>query len=408
MDSGTRQADRNRIFQLRLTNFLHGAAGATIGFNVLFLKTHGMNPGTVGIVMGLNALFGAVSPPVWGIFADKIQSKYRIFVYTILGAAVVSVLVPISAGVSIGGVLLTTAIIPCMNFFRMPSQSMLDAATVTASTMVEGMEYSSVRYWMSIGFTVMSFAYSPLVSLFGVAFPFYAYVFFTILLFLSRKNIRQYDVRKEQKSGSKESMQFSRLFTNYYLIVFLVINILMMVPLNCMSMLPYLLTDIGANASLIGTVTGVRVCGEILVLILAQRIRRVLSQPMMMSMAVVCVLTEQTLYQLAGSVPAVAIAASFGGASFGFILSTGFNYVNNLAPEGLKATSISLYSIGGPIAGVIVSFIGGQIIMYQGVRMLFLYAELCMVLWLILFIGSFVFGEKVLKKAPPMPFIRRV
>ena len=408
MDQQAGQLNRKRIFELRLANFLHGAAGATIGFNVLFLKTQGMDPGMVGIVMGLNSLLGAVSPPLWGIFADRIHSKYRIFVYTILGAAAVSMVVPVSAMVSIGGVLLTTAIIPLMNFFRMPSQSMIDAATVTASTMVEGMEYSNVRYWMSIGFTVMSFAYSPLVSLFGVAFPFYAFVFFTALLFLSRKTIRQYDVQQGHKDGPKPKMELSRLFKNYYLIVFLTINILMMVPLNCMSMLPYLLTDIGADASLIGTVTGVRVCGEILVLIFAQRIRRLLSQPVMMSMAVLCVLAEQTLYQLAHSVPAISAAAVFGGASFGFILSTGFNYVNNLAPDGLKATSISLYSIGGPVAGMLVSFIGGQIIMYQGIRTLFLYTESCMILWFLLFIGSFAFGEKVLKKKPPMPFFKRV
>ena len=126
MDSDAR-ADRNRILQLRLTNFLHGASGATMGFNVLFLKTQGLSPATVGIIMGINAIVGAVSPPIWGIFADRIQSKYKIFLYTILGACVVSVLIPVSAAISIGGVILATAMIPFMSFFRMPSQAMIDA-----------------------------------------------------------------------------------------------------------------------------------------------------------------------------------------------------------------------------------------------------------------------------------------
>ena len=252
----TQQSDRRRIFQLRLVNFMHGATGATLGFNVLFLETQGMSPGTVGVVMGFTALIGAISPPIWGLFADRIQSKYRIFVLTMLGACAVSVLIPVSSVISIGGVLLATAMIPLMSFFRMPNQAMIDAATVTASTMVEGMEYSNVRYWMSIGFTVISFAYSPLVSLFGVSFPFYAFAFFTVLLYLSRKTLQQYDVQTEHKPAKRESLQLSRLFKNYYLMTFLVINILMMVPQNCSALLPYLLSALGTNTSLIGTVTG--------------------------------------------------------------------------------------------------------------------------------------------------------
>ena len=128
---------------------------------------------------------------------------------------------------------------------------------------------------------------------------------------------------------------------------------------------------------------------------------------MMMAMAVLCMIVELTAYQIAGNIFYVAAAAFFGGASFGFILSTGFNYVNDLAPAGLKATAISLYSIGGPVAGILVNFIGGQVIAFQGIHMLYLYAECCIAAWLVLFIGSYLFGEKILKKKPPMPLFRR-
>ena len=143
-------------------------------------------------------------------------------------------------------------------------------------------------------------------------------------------------------------------------------------------------------------------------MVFSHKIRRVLTQPMMMAMAVLCSLVELIAYQFATGFVSVAGAAFFGGAYFGFILSTGFNYVNNLAPQGLKATAISLYSIGGPVAGVIVNFIGGQIITYQGIRTLYLFAAACMVLWLVVFVLSYYFGEKVLKKPAPMPLFRRV
>ena len=147
MELSAGQSDRQRRFLLCLVNFLQGAAGATITFHVLFLKTHGMSPSLVGIVMAINSLLGALSPPIWGVIADRIRSKYRIFIYTVLGTAIACAFVPTSAYISIGGILLTSAMIPMLNFFRMPSQAVLDATAVTASTMVKGMEYSNVRYW---------------------------------------------------------------------------------------------------------------------------------------------------------------------------------------------------------------------------------------------------------------------
>ena len=60
-----------RIWQIRSLNLLHGMASATIGFNVLFLQTAGMDPRTVGVVMGINALVGALSSTPVGVFCGQ-------------------------------------------------------------------------------------------------------------------------------------------------------------------------------------------------------------------------------------------------------------------------------------------------------------------------------------------------
>lgn len=398
-----------RIWQIRSLNLLHGMASATIGFNVLFLQTAGMDPRTVGVVMGINALVGALSPPLWGYFADKIQSKYRIFLYTILGSCIASFLVPLSATVKILGVMLTTAMIPMLNFFRMPSQSVLDTATVTASKVVPGMEYSSVRWWMSLGFTAMSFAYSPLVDLFGVNMPFFGFVLFGVAMLMGSKTLIQYEVPQEgQPESPAGGMQLSRLFTNYYLMVFICINILIMIPLNAGMMIPYLLSEVNADTAMVGIITGVRVSAEIMALLLAPRIKRVLQKPMILVVAALLFICEMTSYQIANSFITVALSAMFGGAGFGLVLSTGYNYVNELSPKGLEATAISLYTMGLSAAGVLTSFLGGQIIALQGIRMLYVYCGACVILWLIIFVGSYFVGEKALKIKAPIPFFRRV
>ena len=76
MQQGSKQA-RKCIWQLRMSNMFFGMCSATIGFHVLFLQTNGMTAGEVGLVMSLNAALGTVAPPLWGLVADKIQSKER-------------------------------------------------------------------------------------------------------------------------------------------------------------------------------------------------------------------------------------------------------------------------------------------------------------------------------------------
>ena len=96
------------------------------------------------------------------------------------------------------------------------------------------MVYSDVRMWLSIGYTVMSFAYSPLMDLFGVGAPYYGFAFFAVIVFLLRKNLKQYDVKTEgKKSIPLKELQVSRLFKNYYLMVFIVINVLHCICAKC-------------------------------------------------------------------------------------------------------------------------------------------------------------------------------
>ena len=402
--------DRKRIWQMRIINLLHGMGSATIGFNILFLQTKGLDPGAVGIVMGVNALVGALSPPIWGLVADKMRSKHRVFVLTILGTCVASLLVPVTATVRIFGVILATACIPLMNFFRMPSQSVLDTASVSASTVVPGMDYSNVRCWMSIGFTVMSFGYSPLVGIWGADLPFFAFVVFGVLMVVFSRTLKQYDAAEPetQSPGETKKPGLGRLFKNFYLMVFILINVLIMIPLTSSMMVMYLVEEVGADAAMVGIVTGTRVCAEIGMLLLSVRLKRVLSKPAIMTLAAVLFLLEMTVYQFVGSFFALALSVLLGGAGFGLVLSTGFNYVNDLAPEGLKATAIALYTMGLSLAGTLTSFLGGQIVQYQGIRMLYIYGLGSVVLWLILFYGSYFVGEKILKKKAPLPLFRRV
>ena len=403
MQQGSKE-ERKCIWQLRISNMFFGMCSATIGFHVLFLQTNGMTAGQVGMVMSLNAAVGVLAPPLWGLIADKIQSKYKVFLYALLGGAVTCFFVPVSATIKIGAALLSAGLVPLVNFFRMPSFSMLDAINVTASTQVKSMVYSDVRMWMSIGYTVMSVGYSPLIHLFGVGAPYYGFAVFSTIVFLLRKNLKQYDVKTEgKKSIPLKELEVSRLFKDYYLMVFLVINVLIQIPQNCAFFRSYLLEEIGGSMTMVGVLSGVRVTAEVLTMMGARQLKQRFSVPTLMAASAVSFLLEMGLYQLVGQVWQMAAVECFGGIAYGLILGCAINYVNELAPKGLEATAISLYSIGNPLAGVLANLFSGQIIMAVGVRTVYMYSFACVVLWLAIFYGSFFLGRRWLHKEPPVP-----
>ena len=357
MDTKLSVVDKRPVNKLRVLYFLHGMANAAIVFNVLFLQTNGLDAGAVGVVMGINAIIGIISPPIWGFFADKIQSKYRIFTYTVLGTIAASLLIPLSSGIKIGGIILGTAFIPLANFFRMPSRSVLDAATVSACDEYAHMDYSDIRKWMSIGFTVTSTIYSPLVGLFGVGFPYYAAAFFAGLMVVNNKILKHYENSDcEVATISAREMGLSRLFKNYYLAVFLILNLFIMIPQTSNMMMPYLIEAVGADTSLVGIITGIRVLLEFSTLAVSLYIKRKLTKPVMMLLAATLYLIQMIAYLFVDSIYTLTLSTLLGGVAFGLVLSTAINYVKDLCPRGLEATAISLYSAGLPTAAALTSF----------------------------------------------------
>lgn len=402
---------RKQVLQLRAVNFLHGLASSVMNFRVLYLSGIGLTATQSGIVMCLTMVMGTITPPLWGMLADSMRSKYRVFVLTVLGVSLTCALVPTLGPVRIGGLLLASAIIPLTNAFFIPSQSIVDASSVSASVTIPGVEYSRLRMWMSIGYTAGNLAMTPLVASWGSSIPFFASTGFALLLLFSGSVIKQYEEppreRVDAEEAPMEKVRFSRLFQNYYLMVFLIINILICIPSNYSSFMVYLLEEINADTSLVGIVIACRVTGEVLTLLVSPWLKARFPTPMLMLASAGCFCLEMLGYQFADSVVTATLSCCFGGAAYGLVLCTAINYVNQLSPRGMQSTAVSVWLSGGQVAGMIAMLAGGAVIDALGVRSMFLIGLGCAVLWIVVFLGSYAFGEKVLKQKAPLPLFRR-
>ena len=113
------------------------------------------------------------------------------------------------------------------------------------------------------------------------------------------------------------------------------------------------------------------------------------------------------LYPLCQNTVQIALVQTLNGLGFGTILGCAVNYAHELSPKGLETTVMTIYGAGMGISGIIASAFGGWAIGAMGVRWMYTVNGVVMMGLLALFVLSFVFGQKVLKKTPPLPLFAR-
>ncbi|MBE5781560.1 MAG: MFS transporter [Clostridiales bacterium] len=403
--SSLTQQDRTALTRMRVINFLYGLTSSVMNYRVLYLSQQGLSATESGIVMCAAMVVGAITPPIWGMVADSLRSKYRVFILTAFGLSVTCALVPTLGLLHIGGLLMASLLIPCTSAFSTPCQGIVDAAAVSCSMSIPGGDYSRLRMWMSIGYTLGNLALTPLVAGMGASISFFASAGFALILITQAKTVKDYEApvtAPSEEAGVQERVSLSLLFKNYYLMIFLLINILICIPSNCSQFLVYLLEDIGADTSLVGLVVAFRVAIECLALLFSANLKRRMPFSTLMILSAVCFCIEMLGYQFTSDVVTLTISCCFGGAAYGFVVATGINYVNMLCPRAMQATAVSVWLSGGQLAGMVCMLAGGAIIDALGVRAAFLCGLVCALLWIILYLGSYFFGVKVLKKEPPI------
>lgn len=396
--------------QFCITQLIYGFVWASITFFTVFLKSTGMTPQQVGLCMSLNSLAGVLAPPVWGVIADKIGSRKRLWLWLLVISGIGFALIPASGAINIAGITLVTFVLPAVTFVRQPTNSILDTMIVSTAEQYEGMSYSSIRRWSSLGFAILSPIYGWLIPKLGIGLPFYMFLFFSLLTAWLGRNLP--DVAQEQSTTTSSSAQterqalhLSRIFKDYYLIVFLIFNVLLSFGSQTYAYLNYLIEELQGNAeSLMGIMSGLKTVAEITMLSLAPWLSRRLSLPQMLCLSGLFYGTEQILYLFGHSIGYLFVVQMLNGAGFGMLLGSAVDYAYSLAPKGLETTVTSLYGAGMGIAGIIANALAGWAIATMGVRWMYGMTGLLIFIAIVLFVFSFPFGKHVLKKQSPTEF----
>lgn len=400
-----------KIMPLQAMDMLFGMSQAVFAFRVLFLQTYGLNATAAGVVLCLASIIGAFTPSIGGLLADKFRSKHRVFIICLAGSAVVTSFVPLSATVNFVGTILAVILVPMMTIFMPPCMNMLESSSVNATYHYPGTEYSHLRIFMSLGFTVANLLYTPLVKLFGINSIFYVCLFYYVSLLLLSGTLRQFETTPgeipEEALGAKPVRQLnvSRILKNYYLTIFLVINIAFSMSQSCNSFISYLLQKLHIEMAMTGVAAGIRVVGELIVLLLLPQAKKRLSLPLLQILACCLFMAEQLLYPVCRSIVAIVFVEILGGMGWGIAIGSAILYVRSMAPRGLETSTISFWTAGTSIGGVIAMLVCGRIIDTSGIYGIYRFAFFSELFWLAVFAGSYGIGKYMLHIEPPVSLL---
>lgn len=393
------QARKTRI-SFSVLIFLYWAALGTLAFNVLLLQDCGFSSTQVGVVMALNFMTGIVGPPVWGFVADRIRSMKKTFLIVMTVTGLATLLLPITRYMVLGSVPVVAIMLPTFTLFRAPTGSLIDGWIVSVCNQYERMTYAQIRLWGSIGYAVMAMIFTFFAKRYSIAAPYYMSVcIIAVVVMLAARQPGEH--REQMQQQAAEKVNPLRLLKNYPFVVFLAFNAVLSMCSNASgNFMPYLIEEIGADATLYGVVAGFKALFEVPVMLFGRKLIQRYKLSTLVGMVGVLYIAEQVSYQFVQTLPQIFVAQCIHGCGYGLYLSVAIQYAYTLAPRELSASAQSMVTTTMFTGSILSSLLGGWLIEVLSIRGLYRVTAMVLIVGLVLYAASFALQRRLQHRTP--------
>lgn len=389
---------------------IFGFAQASNEFRVVFLENLGMSATECGRILALSGLLTAVSRPLAGALADKLRSRRVVYILAVLLWMVILAAMLLTQHMRLAGFMLCAGIVPLLSVSEPVAYGMIEAGGVNATIQNPKLDFGLIRVFLSVGYSLINFMYTPIVERFGPSAPFVCTMIFAAAMLLLSGSLRRFETAPREKNvkTNREKLRVGRLFRNYYLITFVLLNFVCALGSHTQNYIYYLIDAIGLDGSLVGVAIGIRVVGEIIIMPLVPLLRRKISLPMLQALACVFRLLQMVLFITCKN-PAIIMGGTvLNGFAAGISLATSAVYLRIMAPEGLDTTTLSLSTMMMNFGAIVINLVSGVIVDTLGIFAVYRVSIAFLLLWFVLYFGTWAIGVYVLKIKPPVPmFVRK-
>jgi PPP family 3-phenylpropionic acid transporter len=384
-----KQSNKTYFYFIMLYAFTYMGNAIYFTYMPVYLNQIGFAQTAIETLLSLGPFVSIIAQPVWGMAGDRAKSKLSILKILLLGSGIAVLFYPASTAFAYLFLLMAL-----FAFFQMPINSMCDAVTLEYLEKTRW-KFGPIRMAGTMGFAVMAVAAGAVAEL-NILGIFLLYSLIAGIAFLV--TFRLPSVRGHQ--SGREKVPLWQLFRNGPLMIMMSFNLIIQITIGFYySFFSIYYRQMGADHSLIGWAMFISAASELPFLFLADRIiKRVKIPYIFIASSAAAALRWFLMYRVQHPYWVLPIQ-TLHGLIFIVLVFTLATYINREVPKELKAsgqTLNGLVTLG--LARIIGSLLGGALSERIGIRQVFLWNALLVLLTMLIYGGFFIWQERKRKK----------
>ncbi|MCL1830692.1 MAG: MFS transporter [Oscillospiraceae bacterium] len=348
--------------------------GATM-FNVVFLKYSGLSATQVGGFVSIASLIGMFAPMFWSVMSDKYHTIKKIIYITLICMMVVYVPIPLYSKLMIGSLSLAPFLIILQAAFAGTPEGMVTTWIMQTQRQHPDVQYGFIRMFFTAAFSLSNFVYMFIIEKTSINSVFIGYGLFAVIIMITLSRYSDENAKSsESNRKSLGDMQIGQILKNPRIITYIIFMMFACIPSSSLGLFtPYLIEEVGADASLLGGMVAIRSLIAVPILYFSSRfIRRLRPQnTLVIGSSLFCL--SQLIFVFCQTITQVTLNCAFMGVALGIMMPSEIAFINEQAPEGLLATCQTVCGTVYSLAGILCSFLGGIVVDRLGIRRYYLF-----------------------------------
>ncbi len=320
----------------RFVYFIYFAGFAIyLPFIFIYLRSIGLSGIEIGILTSISPLVGMLSGPLWGVLNDRF-GKTRL----LLGVAVIGSILAAWGIATAGSFVILAVMTAGFSLFFSTITPMLDSNTLLLLGDRRA-HYGSIRLWGSAGYVLLTLVGGFLLQRLGLDLLFPLFTLCMVILLIS---LFWYPARQVDLGNSPLIFEdLWKMLRQPRWLVFVISTMLVWVSATGLNtFLGVYLKELNASESLIGLTMAISGASEIPSMYLGARLLKRFSPRKLIAAGMGAYMLRMFCYGIMPSPEWAPLISVLNGASFGLFWIGSVAYVNELAPDEIKATSQGL------------------------------------------------------------------
>jgi MFS transporter, PPP family, 3-phenylpropionic acid transporter len=374
-------SQRRPLFYAKAFYFLYFGAWACLApFLSVYYKGLGFSGSQIGFLASISPLTTLIAASFWSGLADATQHHKRILLTAVAGSAF-----SILALSLVNMYWLMIPIVACSAFFTAPIIPLIDNSTLALLGDRQD-QYGKQRFWGAVGWGLTGPVTGWVVGNFGIRWAFACFLIFAVFLFFSGFGV------KVTRSGQTPLFwpELRRLITNRVWILFLLV---VFIGGSGLMVIDYFLfifmTEIKASSALMGISLTVATLSELPVLFFSSQLLRKWGPRGLLIISLSACVLRTFGYSISTQPWQALLLQLLHGLSFSAMWIAGVSFANQIAPEGLGTTALSLFTgTAMGLGGITGAILGGALLDRFGGAGMFRVTSMYVLAGLVLFIAA--------------------